>query len=89
MPSGQVFAQVVEVARAQRLPAPNVDLPLGALVWSLGAEDDAGHVLFTVARMSGWIAHYLEELGESPLRFRARAVYAAPRNAPVPSSSPG
>jgi citrate synthase len=23
----------------------------------------------------GWVAHYLEELTETPLRYRARAVY--------------
>ena len=39
---------------------------------------DAGGTLFTVARVAGWIAHYLEELHERPLRFRARAVDASP-----------
>jgi citrate synthase len=29
-----------------------------------------------VARVAGWVAHYLEELDERPLRYRARAVYA-------------
>jgi citrate synthase len=28
-----------------------------------------------VARAAGWVAHYLEELAEPPLRYRARAVY--------------
>ena len=32
-----------------------------------------------VARLVGWVAHYLEELDERPLRYRARAVYATPR----------
>ena len=32
--------------------------------------------LFAVARVAGWAAHYMEELTERPLRFRARAVYS-------------
>jgi hypothetical protein len=28
--------------------------------------------------MAGWTAHYLEELAEAPLRFRARAIYSRP-----------
>jgi hypothetical protein len=26
--------------------------------------------------VAGWTAHYMEELAERPLRFRARAVYS-------------
>jgi citrate synthase len=37
---------------------------------------DAGRTLFAVARVAGWVAHYLEELAERPLRYRARAVYS-------------
>jgi citrate synthase len=31
--------------------------------------------VFTIARAAGWGAHYLEELDEPPLRYRARAIY--------------
>ncbi len=58
-------------------PGPNVDLGLAAITWAMDLPPEAGQILFTVARISGWIAHYLEELGERPLRYRARAVYAA------------
>lgn len=68
---------LVELAASQRIPRPNVDLGLAAITWATGLPSDAGQILFTVARISGWIAHYLEELGERPLRYRARAVYAA------------
>jgi citrate synthase len=37
---------------------------------------DTGRTLFAVARVAGWTAHYMEELTERPLRFRARAVYS-------------
>jgi citrate synthase len=38
----------------------------------------ATEAIFVIARTAGWIAHALEEYGESPLRFRARAVYNGP-----------
>jgi citrate synthase len=37
----------------------------------------AGRTIFTIPRVVGWVGHYLEELQERPLRFRARAVYVA------------
>ncbi len=54
------------------IPPPNVDLALAAIAWSTGMAPDAGRTLFAVARVAGWVAHYLEELAERPLRYRAR-----------------
>jgi citrate synthase len=68
---------IIELAAAHGLPAANVDLSLAAIAWAAGMPRDAGRTIFTVARVAGWTAHYLEELGERPLRFRARAVYAS------------
>lgn len=68
---------VVDLAAAHCIPPPNVDLGLAAISWALGLPADAGHTVFAVARLAGWTAHYLEELSERPLRFRARAVYAS------------
>jgi citrate synthase len=70
-----VFA-LIELARDHDVPAPNIDLALAAVTWATGMPTDAGRTIFTIARVAGWTAHYLEELGERPLRFRARAVYA-------------
>jgi citrate synthase len=70
---------LVELAASHSIPLPNVDLALAAIAWSRGLTPDTGRTLFTVARVAGWVAHYLEELGERPLRYRARAVYAAAR----------
>ena len=64
------------MAAAHSIPLPNVDLGMAAIAWSTGMAADAGRTLFTVARVAGWVAHYLEELDERPLRYRARAVYA-------------
>jgi citrate synthase len=71
-----LFTEVLELAAANDVPAPNCDLALAALSWGTGMPPDAGRTIFTVARIAGWTAHYLEELLEQPLRFRARAVYS-------------
>jgi citrate synthase len=71
-----VASSVIALARERRLPGPNVDLGLAALSFVSGMDPDAGGVIFKVARVAGWVAHYLEELTETPLRYRARAIYA-------------
>lgn len=71
---------VISLAADHAIPLPNVDLGLAAIAWSAGLPPDTGRTLFTVARVAGWVAHYLEELGERPLRYRARAVYASTRS---------
>lgn len=73
----RLVRSVVDLAAAHRIPLPNVDLGLAAICWALGLPADAGRTVFAVARLAGWTAHYLEELSERPLRFRARAVYAS------------
>jgi citrate synthase len=75
----EVVQSVMALARAHTIPLPNVDLAMAAISWSAGMPPEAGQILFTVARVVGWVAHYLEELGERPLRYRARAVYASGR----------
>lgn len=53
----------------------NIDLGLAALAVATDMPVGATDAIFAVARTAGWIAHALEEYGEAPLRFRARAVY--------------
>jgi citrate synthase len=72
----EVVTSIVDLARERRLPFPNVDLGLGALSFVSGMDPEAGGVIFKVARVAGWVAHYLEELTEQPIRYRARAIYA-------------
>ncbi len=72
----RLFLEVIDMAAANDVPPPNCDLALAALSWGTGMPPDAGRTIFTIARVAGWTAHYLEELGERPLRFRARAVYS-------------
>ena len=87
----RLVAAMVDLAADHGIPPPNVDLALAAVTLAAGLPPDAGRTLFTVARVAGWTAHYLEELRERPLRFRARAVYAAdpaPGTDPSPDPSP-
>ncbi|HVT41784.1 MAG TPA: citrate synthase [Acidimicrobiales bacterium] len=69
--------EIIDLAAAHDIPEANCDLALAALSWGTGMPPDSGRTLFAVARIAGWAAHYMEELGERPLRFRARAVYSA------------
>jgi citrate synthase len=69
--------EVMEVAAANDVPLANCDLAFAALSWGTGMPPDTGRTLFAVARISGWAAHYTEELSERALRFRARAVYSS------------
>jgi citrate synthase len=71
-----VLGEVIALAAAHEVPLPNCDLALAALSWGTGMPPDSGRTIFAVARVAGWAAHYLEELNERPLRFRARAVYS-------------
>jgi citrate synthase len=68
--------QVLESAERRGLRQPTVDFGLAALAFVTGMESDAVTAMFTIARVAGWTAHYLEEIEETPLRFRPRAVYA-------------
>jgi citrate synthase len=72
-----LVVEMMDLAAAHDIPPANCDLALAALGWGTGMPPDSGRTLFAVARIAGWTAHYLEELGERPLRFRARAVYSA------------
>ena len=71
-----IVREVIALAAAHDVPLANCDLALAALSWGTGMPPDTGRTIFAVARVAGWAAHYLEELTERPLRFRARAVYS-------------
>jgi citrate synthase len=82
-----MVSSMVQLTGDHDIPPPNVDLALAAAAWATGMPPEFGRTLFTVARVAGWTAHYLEELEERPLRYRARAVYSATANATAPSSA--
>ena len=67
--------RLVRAAASHDLP-PAVELALGALVSASGADPALGTAIFSIARMAGWTAHYLEELEEPGVRYRALGAYA-------------
>lgn len=77
---GEVEA-FLEAASKRGLPAPNVDLGIAALTHAFRLPRGTGELLFALARMSGWIAHAIEEY-EQPSELRPRAVYTGSRPDP-------
>jgi citrate synthase len=71
-----ILRDVMALAATHDVPLANCDLALAAMSWGTGMPPDTGRTLFAVARVAGWAAHYMEELTERSLRFRARAVYS-------------
>ena len=71
-----IVHELMALAAAHDVPLANCDLALAALELGTDMPPDTGRTIFAVARIAGWAAHYMEELTERPLRFRARAVYS-------------
>lgn len=66
-----VLAAAIPVAGAK----PNSDFAIAAIAYAFKMPLGATDAIFALARVAGWLAHALEEYGEAPLRFRARAIY--------------
>lgn len=66
-----VLDDVIAQAGVRLTTGPNVDLGLGALTFV--AELPAELPLFAIARLAGFAAHFSEELGERPVRYRGIA----------------
>jgi citrate synthase len=65
---------------------PNVDFYSGIIYDKMGIDMDLFTPLFAMARVSGWLAHWLEQLRENKL-FRPDQIYAGEHNRPyVPLS---
>lgn len=60
---------------------PNVDFYSGIVYDKLGIEVDCFTPVFAMARVAGWLAHWLEQLRENKL-FRPDQVYAGEHNRP-------
>ncbi|GGL77779.1 citrate synthase [Microlunatus endophyticus] len=56
----------------------NVDLGLATLALAAGMGEDAGEVIFSIARIGGWIAHAIDEYRQTPLRLRPVGRYVGP-----------
>jgi citrate synthase len=60
---------------------PNVDYYSGIIYDKMGIDTDLFTPLFAMARVSGWLAHWLEQLRENKL-FRPAQIYAGEHNRP-------
>jgi citrate synthase len=69
-----VEAELVLLMRERGLPFPNIDFAIASFAERYEMIDNAGEVIFAVARTAGWLAHAIEEYRHR-LRFRPRAVY--------------
>lgn len=73
-------AAVVERGLAERRGLfPNTDWGMALATYSLGMPAQAAPILLAAARMSGWVAHTLEEYGEAGPRRRVTGLYTGPR----------
>lgn len=68
---------LVETMQERSLPFPNIDFAIAALAERHDMVNEAGEIVFAIARTAGWLAHAAEEYQHS-LRFRTRAVYTGP-----------
>lgn len=69
---------LIGIARDLFGVAPNVDLALAAIQKTYGLPKDAGKIIFCAGRMTGWIAHALEQYA-APEQIRPRAAYIGER----------
>lgn len=60
---------------------PNVDFYSGIIYDKMGIDVDLFTPLFAIARVSGWLAHWLEQLRENKL-FRPDQIYSGEHNRP-------
>lgn len=57
----------------------NSDMALAAFALRYDMPADAAETIFAIARITGWVAHALEEYQEPRLRFRPQGVYVGVR----------
>lgn len=69
--------QIEELVTGQKNLPPNVDFYSASVYHSLGIDHDLFTPIFAVSRMSGWIAHILEQYANNRL-IRPRAEYVGP-----------
>lgn len=69
--------RVEEIVTSEKKLPPNVDFYSASVYHSLGIDHDLFTPIFAVSRMSGWIAHILEQYDNNRL-IRPRADYTGP-----------
>ena len=62
---------------------PNVDFPCGLTYYLLGLPTDLYTPLFVCARVTGWCAHFIEQMKNNRI-YRPLSRYVGPEYRPVP-----
>jgi len=80
-----LIAQEVETVVAEHLAAkrvcPNVDFYSGVLYQAMGIPTALFTPIFAIARVTGWLAHWLEQLKDNRI-FRPDQIYTGGHNVP-------
>jgi len=72
-----VLDAALDTMRRRKQVFPNVDFALAAFAEAAEMIPNATELIFSVARVAGWLAHAIEEY-EHRLRYRPRATYVGP-----------
>ncbi len=73
----EMSTRIEEIVTGQKNLPPNVDFYSASVYHSLGIDHDLFTPIFAVSRMSGWLAHILEQYSNNRL-IRPRAEYVGP-----------
>ncbi|QOY33919.1 citrate synthase [Anaerobacillus isosaccharinicus] len=73
----EMSSKINEIVTREKGLLPNVDFYSASVYHSLGIKHDLFTPIFAISRMSGWIAHILEQFSNNRL-IRPRAEYIGP-----------
>ncbi|MFU8861765.1 MAG: citrate/2-methylcitrate synthase [Cyclonatronaceae bacterium] len=73
--------RIVKVMKDEKNIDPNVDFFSATVYYSMGIDTDLYTCIFAMARISGWTAHYIEQLRNNRL-IRPKALYLGEKNLP-------
>jgi citrate synthase len=73
--------KILETMKSEKNIDPNVDFFSATVYYSIGIMPDLYTCLFAMSRISGWTAHYLEQMENNRL-IRPKALYMGDTNTP-------
>lgn len=73
--------KILETMKTEKNIDPNVDFFSATVYYSIGIMPDLYTCLFAMSRISGWTAHYLEQMENNRL-IRPKALYLGDTNTP-------
>ena len=75
---------ILDIMKEEKNIDPNVDFFSATVYYSLGIQPDLYTCIFAMSRISGWTAHFLEQMEHNRL-VRPLALYTGDKNLPWPS----